>query len=157
MITCQFEDKHGALLRHVTVDGIVAMDNKILLVRRADGLLEGGKYALPGGYLDRDETTEEGVLREVLEETGYRGKIVELFAISDKPDRGDDRQNVSFFYIIEASEKTGEPDKESKEVAWFDLNALPDSSEVAFDHYEAIGLFKGYKKEQFKLPVIMGR
>ena len=74
MITCKFEDAGDALLRHVAVDALVIKNNTILLVKRADFLLEGGKYCFPGGYLDRDETLKEGVLRELQEETGYQGK-----------------------------------------------------------------------------------
>lgn len=35
MITCFFENKKKAYLRHVTVDAILIQDNKILLVKRA--------------------------------------------------------------------------------------------------------------------------
>ncbi len=69
MLTCFFENNAKASLRHVTVVAIIIRDRKILLVKRAARFLEGGKYCLPGGFLDRDETMAQGVAREVREET----------------------------------------------------------------------------------------
>lgn len=138
MINCKFENGKEALLRHVVTDAVCIKDGKILLEKRSPHMLQGGKYALPGGYLDRDETLEQGVLRELREETGYAGKIVKLLSVVDRPDRGDDRQNVCFLYLIEATEKVSEGDDETSEVAWFDLNALPAPEMFAFDHYQLI-------------------
>lgn len=45
-------------MRHATVGCIVIKDNEILLAKRAQGLLEAGKWCFVGGYVDRDETTE---------------------------------------------------------------------------------------------------
>lgn len=47
---------------------------KILLVRRADNSM----WAMPGGAFDVGETPAEGVVREVLEETGYTCEPVAL-------------------------------------------------------------------------------
>lgn len=76
MINCQFENGNKASLRHVTVDSIVLNENRdsILLVKRAPHLSNPNKYALPGGFLGRDENTETAAKREVLEETGYQRK-----------------------------------------------------------------------------------
>ena len=139
MITCFFENKNRTFLRHVTVDALLIQKDKILLIKRADHLVEGNKYALPGGFLDRDETTSEGILREVKEETGYQGKIISLFRVNDKPDRkNEDRQNVDFLYLVQPEKKVAMHDNEVKEVKWFDLDKLPKPEEFAFDHYESI-------------------
>lgn len=142
MITCKFEDGNPASLRHVVVDTLVIKNKKILLVKRAPHLLNGGKFGLIGGFVDRDETLEQAVLREVLEETGYKVKIERMLRIKDSPNRrGEDRQNISFSYIATALEKVGEPDNESTEVTWFDLDKLPLEEEFAFDHYEDVTLY----------------
>ncbi|MBI3630764.1 MAG: NUDIX hydrolase [Candidatus Sungbacteria bacterium] len=78
MITCVFEDRHQASFRHTVVDTVVMQDEKVLLVRRARSLLEGGKWALAGGYVERDETLAQAVAREVFEETGYRVSDITL-------------------------------------------------------------------------------
>ena len=155
MITCYFEKKKKAYLRHVTVDALLVKKNKILLIKRASHLIEGNKYALPGGFLDRDETTAEGVLREVKEETGYEGKIISLFRINDNPDRKrEKRQNVVFVYLVQAKRKVAKFDKEVTKIKWFSLDKLPKPEEIAFDHYENIELYRQYRKEKFSLPII---
>ena len=139
MINCKFENGNKASLRHVTVGLIAVKGNQILLEKRAMHLTNPGLYCIPGGYLDRDETLKDAVIRELLEETGYEGKIIKLIRIVDTPNRPkEDRQNVDFVYLVEVGEKVGDGDNESSEVSWFDLNNLPPAGEFAFDHYEDI-------------------
>lgn len=155
MITCTFEDGGKALLRHVTVDTIVVRDGKTLLVKRTGKLLESGKWALAGGFMDRDETITEAANREVMEETGWTIKDLTLLRINDRPDRPkEDRQNVEFVHFATAVKKTGEADAESSEQKWFDLDDLPPADEIAFDHTDSIKLYKKYLIEKFVLPVI---
>lgn len=157
MITCQFEDGGKGSLRHVTVDAIVlnARKDEIFLIKRAPHLSNPNKYALPGGFLDRDETTVQAILREVLEETGYQGKIITLFRVNDNPNRAkENRQNVDFVYLVEAREKTGESDKEVSESGWHKLDKLPSPDDFAFDHYENIELYLKHLKDPLNLPLI---
>jgi ADP-ribose pyrophosphatase YjhB (NUDIX family) len=139
----------------VTVGCLVIKDNEILLAKRAKGLLEAGKWCLLGGYCDRDETTMQTGVRETMEESGWVVRNLQLLRINDNPNRPhEDRQNIDFIYIAEAVEKTGEADWESEEVKWFPLNALPESSEIAFDHEDSIVLYKKYLQNKFALPVV---
>lgn len=143
MLTCIFENGDKASLRHVVVDALIMQDHKILLIKRATHLTNGGKYALPGGYLDRDETAEEAVIREVKEETGYDSTVLKLFTIIDRPDRPqEDRQNVAFVYVVKPLSQTGKPDTEVSGMQWFELDQLPPKNEFAFDHYQTIQNFK---------------
>src|SRR5664280_1657667 len=105
MIKCILENGHEASFRHVTADVIIVNEkNEILLVKRASNLVNGGKYAIPGGFVDRDETVIEAGIREVLEETGYEVKPSLLLRVADNPDRAqEDRQNIGFFYIANVS------------------------------------------------------
>ena len=154
MISCKFENGNKANLRHVTVDALVVRDGKILLVKRASHLINPNKYAIPGGYLNRDETTSAGALRELLEETGYSGKVISLFKITDKPNRkGEDRQNVNFTYLIRITKKVSSPDSEVESVQWFELNKIPDEREFAFDHYETVELYVRYLEDKLSLPI----
>lgn len=143
-------------LRHVTVDALVIKEGKILMVKRSGGSLEeAGKYATPGGYLDRDENPSEAVKREVQEETGYNSKEAILFRLNADPKRrGGDRQSVDLVFIVEVEEKISEPDEEVSQVQWFDLYSLPPEEKFAFDHYETIQLYLQYLKRRFSLPVL---
>jgi 8-oxo-dGTP diphosphatase len=155
MINCIFENGNKASLRHVAVDILIINNNKILLVKRALRLIEGGKYGLIGGYLDRDETIIEGAIREVKEETGYNINIIGLLRIKNKPDRdGEDRQIISFVFVAEALDKVGEADDESTEVTWFDLNNLPAKENFAFDHYDDIALYLKNKNNFYPLSIL---
>lgn len=155
MITCHFEDGNKALLRHVVVDTLVLQDNKVLLVKRTGKLLEGGKWGLVGGFVDRDETIAQAVEREIYEETGWNVKDLQLLRIVDDPNRPkEDRQNIAFKYICQAVDKTGEADWESDDQQWFSLSELPAKDQIAFDHYDDIALYKKYLKEHFSLPVL---
>jgi len=139
MINCTFENGRKASLRHVVVDAITVKDQKILLIRRALQLSNGGKWAIPGGFLDRDETCEQAIAREVKEETGLKATSVKLFKITDDPNRkNEDRQNVAFVYIVEASGQIKFDPHEVTDAKWFNINNLPDENEFAFDHYEII-------------------
>lgn len=142
MIDCTFENGNKANLRHVVVDAICIKNGQILLVKRSQKVLQSGKLALPGGFLNRDETTDEAVIRELQEETGYSGKIVKLLQVLDNPNReNEDRQNVSFIYQIEVGDKIGQSDDEIDSVHWFPLDQLPKKEEFAFDHLYILKAF----------------
>lgn len=144
MIKCTFENGKETSLRHAVVDSLVIKDNQILLVKRAQNLVEGGKWAIPGGFVERGDTVEKTVLKEILEETGYQGKIIKFIGFRDNPNR-EDRQNISFVYLVQPLEKISEPDEETDEARWFDLDKLPPQNEIAFDHFEIIKEYKDSK------------
>ncbi len=153
MLKCVFEDEGTGLLRHVVADTLVIKGGKILLVKRTATLLEGGKWGVVGGYMERDETVAEAAAREVMEETGWEIKDLTLFRIVDVPFRAsDDRQNIAFVYFCTATQKVGEPDWESDEQKWFTFDDLPPKEQIAFDHADHIDLYQNYLKENFALP-----
>lgn len=157
MIKCVFESGKNADLglRHCVVDTLVIKGNKILLVKRAPHLLNGGKYALIGGFVSRDEDTKATVKREVKEETGCDIEVEFLLRIADNPTRPqEDRQNIAFVYVVKVINEGGLTDSEVSEIKWFDLNNLPPKEQFAFDHLENIELYKKYLKEKFTLPFI---
>jgi ADP-ribose pyrophosphatase YjhB (NUDIX family) len=155
MITCTFENGGRANLRHVVVHAIVEKDGALLLEKRAGPILETGKWALPAGYLERDETAGEGILRELFEETGWTGKIISLFRINTRPGRPkEDRQNISLDFLIQPLEKIGVPDHESSKIEWIPIDKLLPPEELAFDHGESIGLYLKYRQKHFSLPIL---
>lgn len=154
-IECTFPQGYTAKLRHVVVHAILHRSGEVLLVKRHPSLLEGGKWAIPGGYTSRDEYAGESALRELYEETGWKGKDPTLFRISTNPNRRNDPyQNVGFDYSITPVTKTGHMDWESTEMAWFPFSKLPSMSEVAFDHYEILSLFGNWLHQKHPLPIV---
>jgi len=155
MITCEFEDGGKARLRHTVVHCLCIKEGKILLVKRAPSILEGGKWGFPGGFLDQGEKISECAVRELMEETGYTGEVDKLFRINSGERRNDNgRNNVVFEMIVNTGNKTGEPDWEQTEVGWHKLEDL-NPEEMAFDHGDTIMLLIDYRKKQFDLPIIV--
>lgn len=64
------------------VGGVVLCGEKALLVRRALG--NAGDWAIPGGYVEHDESIEAAVQREVFEETGVQAELDGLIAVRNR-------------------------------------------------------------------------
>lgn len=158
MITCTFENGNIASpgLRHVTV-GALAYNEKgqVLLVKRSSKYSRPNTWTVPGGFLDRDRTVQDAVLKELKEESGMTGVIENLFHINDFPDRpNEDRQNVDFIYLVKVESGSFAHDDEITNIQWFDETNLPSDEEFAFDHKKTILKFFAYRKNQFVLPLI---
>lgn len=155
MIICRFEDNGEAKLRHVVTHALVERQGKILLVKRSGNILETGKWGLPGGYLDLNETLEEGALRELREETGWQGEIITLFRVNSDPYvKNEDRQNVRIEYLVKPLKEIGAPDHESSAVGWFSEKELPPPDQCAFDHRSSVELYFKYLRQSFPLPIV---
>jgi 8-oxo-dGTP diphosphatase len=153
MVTCEFENGGKAHLRHVATHAIMEKDGAILLVKRADHLQEGGKWSLPAGYMEIDETAGEGVLRELYEETGWEAEVQTPFRINTNPKRkNDERQNVAIDFVVTPLAKTGTPDHESTDIAWVPVGEI-NFNELAFDHGESVELYCRWREEKFALPL----
>ena len=89
---------------------IIAKDKSgneyVLAVQRGKGTPDPeyvGKYCMPCGYLDYDETVAQAAQREVKEETGLTFPVTDfkLVTINDNP-FDDKRQNVTFRYLVKS-------------------------------------------------------
>jgi ADP-ribose pyrophosphatase YjhB (NUDIX family) len=59
---------------------------RILLTRIADGYPGGGQWHLPGGGTDYGEQPGAALIRELAEETGQQGRLVELLGVASHRD-----------------------------------------------------------------------
>ncbi len=56
--------------------------DKILATKRSDNMHLAGKWEFPGGKIEKDETTQECIIREIYEELGIVAKpIIRLIAV----------------------------------------------------------------------------
>lgn len=62
-------------LRINVVAGIIINQNKILIGKRKDKDIGGGKWEFPGGKIEIGETNSEALERELYEELGISAKI----------------------------------------------------------------------------------
>lgn len=67
----------------VGVGAVIVDGDRVLLVRRGQEPLKG-EWSLPGGVLELGETLEQGVCREVLEETGLGVEVVSIVEVLDR-------------------------------------------------------------------------
>lgn len=107
---------------------------KVLLIRRGIEPFRG-MWALPGGFMRIDESAEQGALRELMEETGYRAAYIRQFHTFSTPDR-DPRERVvtiAFFALVRWAEVRGGDD--AAEARWTPVNSVP---QLAFDHSEIL-------------------
>jgi 8-oxo-dGTP diphosphatase len=82
------------------VGGIIMNDDNVLLVRRANPPLQG-QWSLPGGLVETGETTQEAVVREVLEETGLQIAPVKLVEVFERILRDEEGQVEYHFVLID--------------------------------------------------------
>ena len=82
----------------VGVGAVILDGDRVLLVQRGQPPLKG-QWSLPGGALELGETLEEGVRREVLEETGLLVEPVALVEVLDRISR-DAEGRVQYHYVL---------------------------------------------------------
>lgn len=133
-----------------TVAVIVNEKNELLAVRRAKEPAKG-TLDLPGGFCDCHETAEEGIAREVLEETGLRVKQVQfLFSLPNVyPYSGFDVHTVDLFFLckVESTDNATAMD-DATELTW-----LP-WSEIRADEFGLSSIRAGVKTLLLKKNLI---
>ena len=67
----------------IGVGGVVIDGGRTLLIRRASPPLQG-EWSIPGGLLEVGETLEQGVARELAEETGLAVRVLELIEVFER-------------------------------------------------------------------------
>ena len=119
----------------IAVGGVIIRDNKILLTKRRDEP-DKNKWAIPGGKLELNETLEEGLKREMKEETSLNVKIGKLLGIIEVI-------NDSFHYVIldyECDIISGEIEANSDalDIGYFNLNGLSNVNETTLNFIREI-------------------
>ncbi|MEM7453178.1 MAG: NUDIX hydrolase [Planctomycetota bacterium] len=103
----------------------------VLLVQRRDAPF-AGCWALPGGFMNMDETLEQAAQRELEEETGLAAnslRQLHTFSALGRDPRG--RTISTTFEAFVDATATPEADDDAMDVSWFPVSDLP---ELAFDH-----------------------
>ena len=67
----------------IGVGGVVVEEARALLIRRGSAPLKG-EWSIPGGLLEVGETLEQGVERELAEETGLEVRVIELIEVFER-------------------------------------------------------------------------
>ncbi len=107
-------------------------DLRVLLVQRAVTPYQA-MWALPGGFVHRQESLEEAAARELEEETGVSSVYMEQLYTFGAPER-DPRMRVItvvYFALVPYNIIQHRPGSDAQETAWFSVFNLP---QLAFDH-----------------------
>ncbi|MBC7862804.1 MAG: NUDIX hydrolase [Bacteroidia bacterium] len=117
---------------------IINEQDEILLIQRKHPPCEGS-WALPGGFLEMDETTEQCAARELLEETGVTIDVKELkhVAVFSEVNRDPRKRIISVSYLahVSKSEVQHKAGDDASNTDWHKLDQLP---VMAFDHAQII-------------------
>ena len=136
MATC--DECNGWLNPALAVDAAVRRGEEILLIQRKFPPM-AGYWALPGGFVERDEDPLVAVLRELEEETGLIGSNPELLMVMGNPERDPRKHIVSIVYSVTADE--GEPNAgdDAAEARFWPLQTVLDGEvPLAGDHMQII-------------------
>jgi len=124
----------------VTVDCVVFGfddgDLKVLLIRRGAEPFRG-KWALPGGFVQMEESLEQAAKRELQEETGVDRLYIEQLYTFGAPERDPRGRviSVAYYGLVNLTNYDVAGATDASDAAWFAINDVPT---LAFDHAEIL-------------------
>jgi 8-oxo-dGTP diphosphatase len=110
---------------------------RILLIQRAREPFKG-LYALPGGFVEIQESLEEAAFRELREETGFvlpQLTQIHTFSSLDRDPRGRVISTCFGAIMSDSSSQIPQAGSDAADCAWFNIENLP---HLAFDHEHII-------------------
>ncbi|MEZ4983740.1 MAG: NUDIX domain-containing protein [Saprospiraceae bacterium] len=129
----QYEYPRPALTVDCVIFGLdESQQLKVLLIERNREPYMG-KWALPGGFVQMDESLEDAARRELQEETGVKDVFMEQLFTFGRPERDPRGRvvSVAYYALVNRLEHPVKADTDASEAAWFATDNLP---ELAFDH-----------------------
>ncbi|NEB58720.1 NUDIX hydrolase [Streptomyces sp. SID6648] len=120
-----------------TADVVCLRGDDVLVIRRG-WEPHKDELALPGGHVDRGETSRAAAARELEEETGIRVAAEDLdrLDVYDRPDRDPRGRYVSVAYVVTVPADTvAQAGDDATAVQWVPLT---EPGTLAFDHAEIL-------------------
>jgi 8-oxo-dGTP diphosphatase len=134
----------------LTVDIVIELIDRpgrpIVLIERKHEPLG---WALPGGFVDVGEQTEQAAIREAAEETNLRVGLEVLLGVYSRPDRDPRGPTASVVYVASAQ---GDPQAmdDAAAIRVFNPNEVP--SQLAFDHAQILRDYVRYRETGQRPP-----
>ncbi len=139
-----FVSEVGHATPKVDVRGAVFRGDTILLVKER----QDGRWTLPGGWADINESPSEAVVREVYEESGYRTRAVKLLALYDRNKHAHAPYPYHAYKLFFQCELLGgapSPSLETDDVAFFGKDEIPELSLLRVTPAQVARLFEHYR------------
>lgn len=140
---------HPAVTTDCVIFGFDGTSINILLIERG---IEPyiGTWALPGGFLNMDETVEEGAKRELHEETNVEDVYLEQFHVFSTVDRNPRERvlTIAFFALVGKDKFEIIAGNDANNAQWYEWNNLPP---LAFDHAEIIRMAREKLQEKLRI------
>ncbi|ODS42506.1 MAG: DNA mismatch repair protein MutT [Candidatus Altiarchaeales archaeon IMC4] len=118
----------------ITVDAVIVDNDSVVLIKRKNPPFKG-MYALPGGFVDYNESVEEALVREAKEETGLDVNIERLVGVYSAPGRDPRGHTVSICFLCRVSGGGLAAGSDAETAEKFKIEHLP---KLAFDHKRMI-------------------
>lgn len=132
-----YDHPHPALTVDCVIFGLDESSKlKVLLIQRGHEPFQE-YWALPGGFVEMQETLEQAALRELEEETGVTNVFIEQLYTFGEPDRDPRGRvvSVAYFALVNLAEHPVRSASDAKNVQWFEIEDLP---KLAFDHEQIL-------------------
>jgi 8-oxo-dGTP diphosphatase len=129
-----YEYPRPALTVDCIIFGLDKESLKVLLIERADEPYKH-HWALPGGFVEMDESIERAAQRELEEETGLKDMFMEQLYTFGTPNRDPRGRviSVAYFALVKMESCKIMAGSDARKVEWQSINSLPP---LAFDHAE---------------------
>ena len=141
----------------VTVDvAVFTVDNgalEVLLIKRGEWP-HTGKWALPGGFVEIDESLKRAAWRELREETGVHAGYLEQLGAFGHPDRDPRERVITVVYIalVPLDRLRFEAGSDAADAQLFAVDELP---ELAFDHAKILRRAKQRLRDKLDIADIV--
>ena len=149
-VTGLFDQDLGYPTPKVDVRAAIFRDDRILLVRE----ISDGRWTLPGGWADVNQSAQECVEREVKEESGFDARAIKLAGIYDYRRQGNISSHpysiYKLFFICELIGGEAHPSLETSAVEFFARDALPELSLGRTNHRQIGRMYQ--HRRQPELP-----
>lgn len=106
----------------IIVGGVIKKDNKYLLVQEAQEKCRG-KWNIPAGHLDPNESVFEGAKREIFEESGLEVELTGIALIGNRVMEDDELLGLVFSTEITGGEIKIDP-REILDIKWFTYDEI---------------------------------
>jgi ADP-ribose pyrophosphatase YjhB (NUDIX family)/GNAT superfamily N-acetyltransferase len=126
---------------------LIEIENDLVLIRRGQPPFVG-RWALPSGFIEEDESVEQAAIRECEEETGLEIELLELFGVYSFPE-GPVQSGIIIFYRARPVGGELRAGDDAQEVAVFPPDGLP--GDVAFRTHREV-LARWLQHRSAKLP-----